>query len=133
MARRLSPRLSRQRSAAGIERRGGEGRRRQNLSGRSRKLKEKVRGGEMTAAKAQSQVDAGRRGSGLRCHDRHRARARGGSNIEEVAIGRPTLTKTDAISMDSGDLYNSPDIVRVKCRFTDTASARIWVRFGCLD
>src|SRR5215471_17963408 len=51
MARRLLPRLSQQRSAAGIERRGGDGLRRQNLSRRSRKLEETGRGSEMTSAK----------------------------------------------------------------------------------
>ena len=39
-----------------------------------------------------------------------------------MALGGLTFTKSDAISMDSEDLYISRDRVRVKYRFTNTAA-----------
>ncbi len=53
------------------------------------------------------------------------AAARANDLVAEVAIGGLTLLKTDAISMDSEDLYISRDIVRVKYRFTNTTDAPV--------
>jgi hypothetical protein len=46
-------------------------------------------------------------------------------SIAETAVGGLTLTQTDAISMDSEDLYISRDQVRVRYRFTNTTDAPI--------
>jgi hypothetical protein len=46
-------------------------------------------------------------------------------SIGETAVGGLTLVKSDAISMDSEDLYISRDLVRVKYRFTNTTDAPI--------
>ena len=51
--------------------------------------------------------------------------ARANDSTAEVALGGLTLTKSDAISMDSEDLYISRDRVRVKYRFTNTTDAPI--------
>jgi hypothetical protein len=49
------------------------------------------------------------------------ASARANDSTAETALGGLTFTKSDAISMDSEDLYISRDRVRVKYRFTNTA------------
>lgn len=46
-------------------------------------------------------------------------------SLAEVAIGGLTLTTTDAISMDSEDLYISRDEVKVDYRFTNTTGKDI--------
>jgi hypothetical protein len=53
------------------------------------------------------------------------ASARANDSTAEIALGGLTLTKSDAISMDSEDLYISRDRVRVKYRFTNTTDAPI--------
>ena len=53
------------------------------------------------------------------------APARANDSVAEVAIGGLTLTKSDAIRMDSEDLYISRDIVRMKYRFTNTTDLPI--------
>jgi hypothetical protein len=51
--------------------------------------------------------------------------ARANDSTAEIALGGLTFTKSDAISMDSEDLYISRDRVRVKYRFTNTTDAPI--------
>jgi hypothetical protein len=51
------------------------------------------------------------------------ASARANDSTAEIALGGLTFTKSDAISMDSEDLYISRDRVRVKYRFTNTTDA----------
>ncbi len=46
-------------------------------------------------------------------------------SIAETAVGGLTLAKTDAISMDSEDLYISRDQVRARYQFTNTTNAPI--------
>lgn len=46
--------------------------------------------------------------------------ARANDSMAETALGGLTLVKTDAISLDSEDLFISKDEVRVKYRFTNT-------------
>jgi hypothetical protein len=53
------------------------------------------------------------------------APARANDSIAETALGGLTLAKSDAISMDSEDLYVSRDRVEVKYRFTNTSDAPI--------
>lgn len=43
----------------------------------------------------------------------------------EIALGGLTFAKSDAISMDSEDLFISRDLVRVKYRFTNTTDAPV--------
>lgn len=43
----------------------------------------------------------------------------------ERALGGLTFTKSDAISMDSEDLYVSEKLVRVKYRFTNHSDAPV--------
>ena len=50
------------------------------------------------------------------------ASVRANDSTAEMALGGLTFTKSDAISMDSEDLYISRDRVRVKYRFTNTAA-----------
>ena len=51
--------------------------------------------------------------------------ARANDSIAETSLGGLTLVKSDAISLDSEDLYISRDRVRVKYRFTNTTDAPI--------
>jgi len=51
--------------------------------------------------------------------------ARANDSIAETSLGGLTLTKSDAISMDSEDLSISRDRVDVKYRFTNTSDAPI--------
>ncbi len=51
--------------------------------------------------------------------------ARANDSIADTALGGLTLTKSDAISMDSEDLFISRGQVRVKYRFTNTTNAPI--------
>ena len=51
--------------------------------------------------------------------------ARANDTSAQLALGGLTFTKSDAISMDSEDLYISRDRVRVKYRFTNTSDAPI--------
>lgn len=53
------------------------------------------------------------------------ASARANDSTAEIALGGLKLAKSDAISMDSEDLYISRDRVRVKYRFTNTTDASI--------
>jgi hypothetical protein len=53
------------------------------------------------------------------------ARAFGNDSIAETALGGLTFAKSDAISMDSEDLYVSRDHVRVRYRFTNTSDAPV--------
>jgi len=50
---------------------------------------------------------------------------RANDSIAETAVGGLTLLKTDAISMDSEDLFISRDRVEVKYRFTNTSDAPV--------
>lgn len=51
--------------------------------------------------------------------------ARANDSEAEVAIGGLTLKKSDAIAIESEDLYISRDIVRVKYRFVNTSDAPV--------
>ncbi len=51
--------------------------------------------------------------------------ARANDSTAETALGGLTLTKSDAISLDSEDLYISRDRIEVKYRFTNTSDAPI--------
>ncbi|WP_424362260.1 DUF4424 family protein [Methylocystis parvus] len=51
--------------------------------------------------------------------------ARANDTEAETALGGLTLKRSDAISMDSEDLYISRDLVRVKYRFTNTSDAPV--------
>jgi hypothetical protein len=51
--------------------------------------------------------------------------ARANDSQAELALGGLTLTKSDAISMESEDLYISRDLVRVKYRFINKTDAPI--------
>jgi hypothetical protein len=51
--------------------------------------------------------------------------ARANDSIAETALGGLTFVKSDAISLDSEDLFISRDRVRVKYRFTNTTDAPI--------
>lgn len=51
--------------------------------------------------------------------------ARANDSAAEISLGGLSFTKSDAISMDSEDLFISRDAVRVKYRFTNTSDAPI--------
>lgn len=51
--------------------------------------------------------------------------ARANDSEAEIALGGLTLKHSDAITMDSEDLYISRDLVRVKYRFTNTSDTPV--------
>ncbi len=53
------------------------------------------------------------------------APAQANDSMAETALGGLTLTRTDAIRMDSEDLYISRDLVRVKYSFTNITDAPV--------